>query len=123
MYPDKTLWKLLDGDLPPAEASAISAAAEKDPALKRRIEDLRLLKAGVLAGAPEPPAGFAERVVALAATLKPAPIVDLLEVRRFLRRALVAAAVLAALGLVYMAVEVVPDLFRPDMYADRLLGR
>ena len=35
---------------------------------------------------------------------------EVLDLRRFVRRVLVAAAVLAALGIGYLAVEVVPDI-------------
>jgi len=109
---DATLWKLVDGELPPDEAEAIRAAAAEDPALRRRIEVLEAAKAGILGDAPRPPPDFAARLAVRAATLAPAPVLDLEDARRFLRRALVAAALLAALGLTALAVEVVPDLFR-----------
>jgi len=119
------LWRHVDGELPPAEVAEIEAAAGADPALARRIEEMRLIKRAVLRGAPEPSAGFADRVVARALQPEPrgAALVDLQEARRFLRRALVAAAILAALGLTYLAVEVVPSLLQPpQLHADPLLG-
>ena len=117
MYDDAILWKLVDRELPPTEAEAIRAAAAKDPALKRRIDDIEAAKAGVLAGAPRPPRDFAARVAARASTLDPTPVLDLEDARRFLRRALVAAALLAALGLGAIAFDVVPDLLREPLQA------
>ncbi len=122
MYEDATLWKLLDGELPAAEAEALEAAAAADPGLRRRIEELRMHKEAVLAGAPRPPPGFAAKVAARAAGLAPAPVLDLEEARRLLRGALVAAAVLAAVGLAFFAIEVLPTLFEP-IYADNPLLR
>jgi anti-sigma factor RsiW len=117
-----TLWKLLDGELPAAEAEAIEAAAAADPGLRRRLEELRALKEGILAGAPRPSPGFAARVAARAAGLAPAPVLDLEDARRLLRRALVAAVVLAAIGLAVFALEVLPAAFEP-VHADNPLLR
>lgn len=113
MHDDTILWKLLDGELPPSEAAAIEADGARDSALRRRLDDLRTIKESILAGAPRPPAGFAARVAARAAARPPTPVIDLEEARRFLRRALVAAAVLAALGITYVALRVVPAIFEP----------
>jgi anti-sigma factor RsiW len=113
MYDDATLWKLLDGELPAAEAEAIETAAADDPGLRRRLDELRSVKEAVLAGAPSPSPGFAAGVLARAAGLAPAPVLDLEDARRVLRRALIAAAVLAAVGLVVFAVEVLPTVFEP----------
>jgi anti-sigma factor RsiW len=110
---DATLWKLLDGELSAAEADAIEAAAAADPGLRRRLEELSAQKQAVLAGAPRPPPGFAARVVAKAARLAPAPVLDLEDARRLLRRALVAAVVLAAVGLTFFVLEVLPTAFEP----------
>jgi len=124
MYDDTILWKLVDGELPPAEAEAITAAAEKDPALRRRLAQMRAMRRGVLDGAPTPPPGFADRVVAAALRRGPAPVLDLADARRFVRRMAIAAAIVGALGLAYLAVEVVPSLF-PDQHisANPLLPR
>ncbi|MHC4548341.1 MAG: hypothetical protein ACYTEZ_06140 [Planctomycetota bacterium] len=124
MHDDATLWKLLDGELPAAEAEAIEAAAATDATLRQRLEQLKTMKRAVLEGAPKPPPNFAARTTARATRLEPAPVIDLGDARRFLRRALVAAAVLAAVGLTILAVEVVPEVLRPEpMQADPLLRR
>ncbi|MHC4490846.1 MAG: hypothetical protein ACYTDU_04395 [Planctomycetota bacterium] len=103
----------MDGELSAAQAEAIEAAAAADPGLRRRLEELRARKEAVLAGAPRPPPGFAAEVVARAAGLAPAPVLDLEDARRLLRRALVAAVVLAAVGLAIFALEVLPTAFEP----------
>ncbi len=101
MYDDKILWKHLDGELPAAESEAIAAAAGRDEALRARLHGLRTIRAGVLEGAPTPNSGFADRVIARIA--KPqTPLFDLDEARRFLRKMVIAAAVLAALGMSYL---------------------
>jgi anti-sigma factor RsiW len=110
---DATLWKLLDGELSGAQADAIEAAADADPGLRRRLDELRAIKDGVLAGAPRPPPGFADKVAARAAGLAPAPVLDLEDARRLLRRALVAAVVLAAVGLAFFTIEVLPAVLEP----------
>jgi anti-sigma factor RsiW len=122
MHDDATLWKLLDGELSAADAAAIEAAAAADPGLRRRIEELAAQKEAVLAGAPQPPPGFSARVAAKAAGLAPAPVLDLEDARRLLRRALVAAVVLAAVGLAFFAIEVLPTVFEP-IYAENPLRR
>jgi anti-sigma factor RsiW len=123
MYDDGTLWKLVDGELPEEESRAIEEAAGSDESLRQRILEMRSLKEGILADAPHPPPDFADRVVGRARRLSASPVVDLDDARRFLRRMLVAATVLAALGLAYLAVEIVPDLVGIDLYADNPLLR
>jgi anti-sigma factor RsiW len=122
MYDDATLWKLLDGELHAGQAEAIEAAAAADPGLRRRLEEFRAQKEAVLAGAPRPSPGFAAKVVARAAGLAPAPVLDLEDARRLLRRALIAALVLAAVGLAVFSVEVLPTAFEP-IHADNPLLR
>ncbi|MDH3592605.1 MAG: hypothetical protein OER88_12040 [Planctomycetota bacterium] len=113
MHDDKVLWEYLDGELPADTAAALSGEIESDPELARRVAELRLVKAEVLAGAPRAAPGFAERVVAAAKDRPQAPVIDLADARRMLRRALVAAAVLAALSLVYLGVRVIPAFLEP----------
>jgi anti-sigma factor RsiW len=115
MHPDDdTLWRYVYGESPPDEAARIEDDARTDAALARRIEDLRVVRHELLAGAPELPDDFPDRVVAAALERPVATLVDLAEARRFLRRALVAAALLGAIGLTYLAVEVLPDLLAPS---------
>jgi len=116
-HDDKTLWKLLDGELPEFEAQAITAAAKDDAALRGRIAELRALRQAMRDDAPTPPPGFASRVAALAARPPKAPLLDLEDANRFLRRLLVAAAILAALGVGYLVAEVVPTLFQQPISA------
>jgi anti-sigma factor RsiW len=118
---DEQLWKLLDGELPDAEAQALKKAAAKDPALRARIEEFSTMKEAVLAGAPEPPPGFPDRVAELAAERSRASVIDLEDARRFLRRALIAAALLAAVGLAFVAADVLPSWVEPAKAADPLL--
>ncbi|MHC4223228.1 MAG: hypothetical protein ACYSUN_04490 [Planctomycetota bacterium] len=113
MYNDEQLWKFLDGEASDAEARAIAESAAADPALERRIEQLRAVKREVLAGAPEPPPGFPGRVAALATQGTQASILDMEDARRFLKGALVAAAILAAVGLAFLAFEVLPGWIEP----------
>ncbi|MEM8885312.1 MAG: hypothetical protein AAGD14_14685 [Planctomycetota bacterium] len=118
-YTDSDLWRYLDGELPAATAAVVREAAQSDPALQARLDELRTISAAVLDGAPKPTEGFSNRVVA-AALLQGAtpPTADVIELRRFVRRALVAAAVLAAVGLGYLALEVMPELLLgPDLQA------
>jgi anti-sigma factor RsiW len=124
MRSDRELWKYLDGELTPEEASAIAAELERDPALKGRLNELEALSADVAAGAPEPPAGFAGKVAAMATLATPVPALDLDEARRFARRALVAAAVLGAVGLAYLAFGLLPDVLdtAQPLQASPLLG-
>jgi len=111
MTDDRTLQRYLDGELPAAEAGALERDAQREPALAARLDELRLLGDAVRDGAPAPPPGFANRIAA-AARLRGAspPPAEVLDLRRFARRALVAAALLAALGLSYLALDVVPDI-------------
>lgn len=118
-YDDRTLWKHLDGELSAAEAAAIEAAVARDPALGDRLARLREIGAAVRAGVPKPSPDFAAATVARALAA-PAPILELEEARRFLRRMLVAAAVLAALGLAYLATDVLPRLLDTPLLADPL---
>ncbi len=123
MHSEQELWKYLDGEMSAAEAESIEAAAQRDEALRQRIDELKAIKEEVLAGAPEPPPGFAERVAAMAAARSEVPVIDLAEARRFLRRMLVAAAILGAVGLAYLFMGWLPDLLEPSqMQANPLLG-
>jgi anti-sigma factor RsiW len=125
MHSERELWKYLDGEMSAAEAEAIAAAAQSDEALRGRIDELRAIKAEVLAGAPEPAPDFAERVAAMAATAVQslAPVLDLDEARRYLRRVLVAAAILGAVGMAYLCLGWLPDLLEPPrIQANPLLG-
>lgn len=126
MYTDQTLWKYVDGELRPEEADPLAKAAAADASLAARIEEFRAIKRAVLLGAPQPTPGFAARVAALAGRAPAGiPSLSLAEARRILRPALVAAAVLAAVGLTAMAVRFLPDLLRPTpiQAQDPLLGR
>ena len=113
MYDDRTIWRRLDGEMPEAEARELDAAAARDPGIRRRIAELREVSAAVRAGVPKPPPDFAARVVARAMAGAAAPVLPLDEARRFLRRVVVAAAILAAVSLAYLAWEVVPKLVTP----------
>jgi anti-sigma factor RsiW len=111
---DSRLWRYLDGELPPAEAEALERAAAADATLGSRLDELRLLGEAVRDGVPTAPAGFPARVAAMAQLRGAGPReAEILDLRRFARRVLVAAALLAAVGLGYLAFEVVPDLM-PD---------
>jgi anti-sigma factor RsiW len=123
MYDDRTIWRHLDGALPEAEARAFEDALAKDPALGRRIAELREVSAAVREGVPKPPPDFAARVVARAMAGPIAPVLQLDEARRFLRRVVVAAAVLAAAGVAYLAIEIVPIVIEKPLLAEPLLGK
>jgi hypothetical protein len=124
MFADEQVWRYVEGEIPPTEAAALEEAAAADASLRLRIEEVRLIREEILSGAPRPPEGFAARVAARAVWRRRSPSLDMDEARRFLRRALVAASILAALGLAYLAVEVVPGMFRPaPMEASPLLPR
>jgi hypothetical protein len=124
MFPDEMLWKHVEGDLAPAEAARVEEAAASDAALRLRLDEIRVVREEILGGAPRPPDGFAARVAARAVWRRGAPAFDMDEARRFLRRALVAASLLAALGVAYLAVEVLPAVFGPaPMEAAPLLPR
>lgn len=125
MHSEQELWRYLDGEMSAAEAEAIEAAVQGDEALRGRIDELRAIKAEVLAGAPEPAPDFAARVAAMAATAVQSltPVVDLAEVRRYLRRVLVAAAILGAVGMTYLFLGWLPELLEPSgIEANPLLG-
>jgi anti-sigma factor RsiW len=123
MYDDRTIWRHLDGELPEAEARAFEAAAAKDPALARRIAELREVSAAVRGGVPKPPPDFAAKVVARAMAGPIAPVLPLDEARRFLRRVVVAAAILAAAGVAYLAAEILPKVLETPLWADNPLGK
>ncbi len=120
MYDSRTIWKRLDGELPAAEAQALDAAAARDPALGRRMAELREVAAAMRGGVPKPPPDFAARVVARALAGPEAPVLALDDARRFLRRVVVAAAVLAALGLAYLVADVLPKIVETRLLADPL---
>jgi len=117
-YTDSHLWRYLDGELPAAEAEAIERGAQQDGALAARLDELRSLSEAVRDGVPTPPPGFANRTVATAQLRGATPrSAEVLELRRFVRRVLVAAALLAALGLGYLVVDVVPDILANRLQA------
>jgi hypothetical protein len=111
--------------LPAADAESIEHAANQDATLAARLDELRLIGEAVRDGAPTAPPGFANRVAATAQLRGASPrSAEILDLRRFVRRALVAAALLAALGLGYIVVEVVPDIVanRISAKTDPLMG-
>ena len=123
MHSEQELWKYLDGELEAAQAAAIEQSAREDEALGRRLDEMRILKSEVVAGAPQPPADFPARVAILAARGFPAPVLDIEDARRFLRKTLVAAALLGAVGLAYLAFGWLPEFLEPSpMQANPLLG-
>ena len=111
-FSDQRLWAYLDGEASADEGAAIETAAAENAALAAQLAEMRILKDEVLVGAPMPPADFADRVVAVAKKYA-APILDLREAHRMLRRALVAAAILAAVGMGLLAARIVPELLEP----------
>jgi anti-sigma factor RsiW len=124
-YTDSQLWRYLDGVLPAADAESIEHAANQDATLAARLDELRLIGEAVRDGAPTAPPGFANRVAATAQLRGASPrSAEILDLRRFVRRALIAAALLAALGLGYIVVEVVPDIVanRISAKTDPLMG-
>lgn len=123
MYDDRTIWKRLDGELPAAEAAALDDAAAHDPALGRRMAEFRDVAASARGGVPKPPPDFAARTVARALAGPSTPVLALDEARRFLRQVVVAAAVLAALGLAYLVAEVLPRIVETPLWADNPLGK
>lgn len=123
MYDDRTIWKRLDGELPEAEAHALDEAAARDPALERRIAELREMSAAMRGGVPKPPPDFAARVVAKALAGPETPVFPLEEARRFLHRVVIAAAILAAVGLAYLAIEIIPKVLDKPILAEPLLGK
>ena len=125
MHSEQELWRYLDGEMGAAEAEAIEAAAQSDEALRGRIDELRTIKTEVLAGAPEPTPDFAARVAAMAANAgrSLAPVLDLDEARRYLKRVLVAAAILGAVGMAYLFLGWLPEFLEPSqIQANPLLG-
>jgi anti-sigma factor RsiW len=123
MLSEEMLWKYVEGELAPVQAGEIEELERTDEVVRRRLADIRTIRQEWLADAPQPPDGFPDRVALLATRLPKAPVIHLDEVRRFLRKALVAAAILAAVGLAYLAFEVAPDWLEPaPMQASPLLG-
>ena len=123
MHSEQELWRYLDGELPAEETKAIETSAATDDVLRARLDEMRALKKEVLAGAPTPPAGFAARVALLAQRMPNTPLLDMEDARRFLKRTLVAAAVLGAVGLAYLAFGWLPDILEPPpIQANPLLG-
>ena len=119
-YSDADLWRYLDGELDAPAAEALERAAAADAELADRLDSLRLMSASILDDAPTAPEGFANRIAAqaqLQSMSAPAPSEDWVDLQRFVRRALIAAAIMAALGLGYLALEVVPDLVSPEISA------
>ena len=118
LYSDSQLWRYLDGAMAPDDAEQLEREAQAAPVLAERLDDLRLIGQAIRDGVPAAPTGFATRVAATAqlrgASPRSAEVVDL---RRFVRRALIAAAVLAAFGLGYIAVEVVPEIMASHLRA------
>jgi anti-sigma factor RsiW len=124
MYDDRTIWRHLDGELPDAEARSLEDALARDPALGRRVEELREVSRAARGGVPKPPPDFAARVVARAMAGPVAPVLPLDDARRFLRRVVIAASIFAAIGLVYLAWDVLPKLLEAPLWADNpLLGK
>ncbi len=120
MHSDEKLWKQLDGELSPTECEAIDKEARTDAALAARLDEFRLMKRDVLAGAPKPPVDFPDRAVR-AATSTARLVFDLQAARRKLKAVLIAAAVLAAVGLTLFVVGG-PGLFEvPDIGARDLI--
>ncbi|HEX5137597.1 MAG TPA: hypothetical protein VFY93_11525 [Planctomycetota bacterium] len=123
MYDDRTIWRHLDGEMPEAEAKAFAEARVKDTALARRITELSEVSAAVRGGVPKPPPDFAARVVARAMKGPVAPVLPLDEARRFLRRVVVAAAILAAVGVALFAIKILPSLVETPLWAWDPLGK
>ena len=98
----------VDGELAPAAAAAFAARLAAEPALRQRVESLQALRIGVLAGrehGPRPGAEFAGKVMAAVRRL---PSRQQLEQASavggaavFCRRLLLAAALVAGLGLAW----------------------
>ncbi len=111
MYSDEQIWRYVDGLMEAGDAQRLKQQAQADEELQARIEQCRLIRSEVLAGAPEPPPDFAAELARRAAA---APVLDLAEARRVLKRALVAAALLAAVGLALLAMEALPGILRAE---------
>jgi len=107
---DAQLWRYVDGELSPDAKITMERAAAADASLAERIAAMRAMSEAVLDGTPRPPAGFAAKVAANSQLRGARPPAELMEMRLFARRVLAAAAILAAVGLAYMAMDVVPDL-------------
>jgi anti-sigma factor RsiW len=117
-YTDAQLWCYLDGEMAATDAEALERAVALNAADSERLDELRLISDTILDGAPTPPAGFGARVAAASQLQGSTPrSVELLDLQRFVRRALIAAALLAAVGLGYLAFEVLPDLVSSEIHA------
>jgi len=125
MYDDTTLWKLVDGELPADDARALERAAADDPALARRLDELRALKRGVLGGAPEPSPGFAEHTVTRVRA-EGGRLVRLETRLRRMTRLAVAASVAAVVSVGLLTIAPLraqgPDASAPDSVRLRLEG-
>jgi anti-sigma factor RsiW len=113
------LQRYLDGELPPDDAAAFTARLTAEPALRRRHDDARALRAGFAAARSDgrrAPAGFTANVLAAARRLPTREEMQQLDVAAggasLCRRILLAAAVLFALGLLWrsgLVTESSPD--------------
>jgi anti-sigma factor RsiW len=104
------LQRHLDGELDPAAAAAFHARLAAEPALARALDDARALRTGFLAGrefAMRPPASFTAAVLAAARGLPGREQLQRMDLAasgiRICRRLLVAAAVVAGIGLLWQA--------------------
>lgn len=102
------LQRYLDGELPPDDAAAFTARLAAEPAVRRRHDEARALRAGFAAARSEgrrAPAGFTAGVLAAARHLPAREEMQQLDVAAggasFCRRMLLAAAVLGALGFLW----------------------
>ena len=117
-YSDPKLWLYLDGEMAEADAEALEHDVALSAALSDRLDELRLIADAVLDGAPTPPAGFGARVAAASQLQGSTPrSAEILDLQRLVRRMLIAAALLAAVGLSYLAFEVLPDLVSSEIHA------
>lgn len=102
------LQRYLDGELPPDDAAACTARLAADPAFRRRHDEARALRSAFAAARGEgrrASAGFTANVLAAARRLPSREELQQHDVvgggTMFCRRILLAAAVLAALGLLW----------------------
>lgn len=110
------LQRYLDGELPPDDAAAFAARLAAEPEVRRRHDEARTLRTAFAAARGEgrrASAGFTANVLAAARRLPAREELQQLDVAAggmtFCRRILLAAAALAALGL----------LWRSGLVADR----